>query len=122
MNLSFKIGILTKDPEQIKGTTKTLVKLVLAVKEKKKKKNGNRPTQFFNIAVWGVLADNCLKYLRKGSRVAVLGKDQQRSWEDEKGNKRYATEIVASEVEFISTPKYTTKEEVNEETDYDLPF
>ena len=79
MNLSFKIGILTKDPEQIKGTTKTLVKLVLAVKENYTNKNGNRPTQFFNIAVWGVLADNCLKYLRKGSRVAVLGKDQQRS-------------------------------------------
>lgn len=122
MNLSFKIGILTKDPEQIKGTTKTLVKLVLAVKENYTDKNGNRPTQFFNIAVWGVLADNCLKYLRKGSRVAVLGKDQQRSWEDENGNKRYTTEIVANEVEFISTPQYTTEEEANEETDYDLPF
>lgn len=104
MNITFKVGNLTKDPEKIEGMKDSLCKLNIAVRENYTNANGERPTQFFNIAVWGTLADNCLKYLKKGSKIAVVGKDQIRSWEQD-GVKKYVHEIVASEIEFITTPK-----------------
>lgn len=105
MNLSFKVGSLTKDPEKIKGIDKSLVKLSIIVKDNYTDKDGNRPAQFFNVSVWGALAENCLKYLKKGSKIAVMGKDQTRCWEDTEGVKHYAQEIIAQEIEFISSPK-----------------
>lgn len=114
MNINFVIGNLIKDPEKIEGTSKILVKLVIAAKGNYTNADGERPSQFFNIVVWGKLADNCYKYLEKGSKIAVVGKLQNRSWEDANGNKKYITEIVADEVEFISTNRH--------ENDDDLPI
>ena len=104
MNICFIIGTLTREPEQVQGTQKTLCKLNIAVNENYTTADGTRPVQFFNVSCWGVLADNCLKYLTKGSKIGVVGKMQTRSWEDN-GVKKYATEIVASEISFISTKK-----------------
>jgi single-strand DNA-binding protein len=53
---------------------------------------------------WDKLADSCGEYLKKGSKVLVEGEIQTRSWEAEDGSKRYATEIVARNVQFL-TPK-----------------
>lgn len=103
MNLSFIIGNLTKDPQKIE--TANVCKLNVAVNENFTKEDGTRPVQYFNVAVWNKLADICMKYLKKGSKVGVLGKIQNRSWEDDKGVKHYTQEIVASEIEFLSTPK-----------------
>ena len=61
--------------------------------------------QYFDIVVWGQLADNCVKYLGKGSKIAVVGKSQTREWTTKEGEKRYAREVVASEIEFLSTKK-----------------
>lgn len=105
MNLCFVVGNLTREPEEIKGTQKTLCKMCVAVSENYTKEDGTRPVQYFNITSWGALADNCLKFLTKGSKIAVLGKMQTRSWEDENGNKKYATEITATEIEFVYTKK-----------------
>ncbi|MBP5466948.1 MAG: single-stranded DNA-binding protein, partial [Clostridia bacterium] len=63
-----------------------------------------RETDFFNIAVWRGRAENCGKYLKKGNKVAVVGSLQNRSYEDKDGIKRNITDVVASEVEFL-TPK-----------------
>jgi single-strand DNA-binding protein len=105
MNISFVIGSLTKEPEKVEGNlSKTLARLNIAVRENYTDKDGNRPVQFFNVSVWGALAENCLKYLHKGSKVAIVGKIQNRMWEAD-GIKKYNTEIVASEIEFISTPQ-----------------
>ena len=117
MNYSFITGYLTKQPQEVKLEGKQLCKLSVAVKENYTV-DGERPTQFFNVAVWGVLATNCLRYLDKGSRVAVIGKLQTRSWEDE-GVKKYAVEIVATEVEFLSSPK---GKEMTPVEDENLPF
>ena len=106
MNLQILIGNLTKEPEKVETTgEKTLCKLAIAVNENYTDKDGNRPVQYFDIVVWGTLADNCIKYLGKGSKIAVLGKAQTREWTNKEGEKRYAREVVASEIEFLSTKK-----------------
>lgn len=131
MNVCYLCGNLTKGPEMIQGTEKPLCKFSIAVRENYTKEDGTRPSQFFNIAVWGKVGESCGKYLKKGSKVAVVGKIQNRSWEDKDGIKRYAIEIVASEIEFLSTQKKDdevkatplTDEEVNKMLDDDgFPF
>lgn len=123
MNLCYLIGNLTKEPEQIEGTQKSLCKLNIAVNSNYTTADGQRPVQYFNVAVWGVLADNCIKYLKKGSKIAVCGKLQTRTWEDNDGNKRYAQEIVANEIEFLTTPRKTgDMEELDDKASEDLPF
>jgi len=124
MNISFIIGNLTKEPQKIELDGKSLCKLNIAVNENYTK-DGERPSQFFSIAVWNKLAENCLKYLKKGSKIAVIGKIQNRTWEDDKGEKHYAQEIVATEIEFLSSPRAkedtpAEKEPIND-TDV-LPF
>lgn len=123
MNISILVGNLTKEPQKVELDGKSLCKLNIAVSENFTK-DGERPSQFFNVAVWNKMADICLKYLKKGSKVAVIGKIQNRSWEDKDGVKHYANEIVASEIEFLSTPK--ANDEIPKDTtpvnDDKLPF
>lgn len=104
MNICFTVGTLTREPEEVLGTPQKLCKLNIAVNENYTKEDGSRPVQFFNVSCWGIRAENCLKYLTKGSKIGVLGKMQTRTWEDN-GIKKYATEIVATEIEFIYTKK-----------------
>jgi single-strand DNA-binding protein len=121
MNEVILLGGLTKDPEQIQGTEKTLCKLNIAVSSNYTKEDGARPAEFFNIAVWGKLADNCLRYLKKGSRVVVAGALQNRVWEKD-GVKKYAVEIVAREVNFVSSPKKDEEQKMTPVKDDGLPF
>ena len=65
--------------------------------------NGERDAEFINIVVWRVQADNCHKYLKKGSKACVIGSLQTRNYDAQDGSKRYVTEVVAEEVEFLST-------------------
>lgn len=76
--------------------------------------DGNRETDFFNITVWRNRAEVCAKYLKKGSKVGIVGSLQNNIVEDGKGNRKTYTEINASEVEFL-TPK--AKEEPEEKTE-----
>ena len=101
MNKVFLIGNLTKDPEL--STTNSGInycRFTLAV-PKRFAQAGERDAEFINIVVWRVQADNCHKYLKKGSQCAVVGSIQTRSYEDNNGVKRYVTEIVAENVEFL---------------------
>lgn len=58
-------------------------------------------TEWFRVTAWGKLAETCAEYLSKGRLVYVEGRMQTRSWEDDSGNKRYATDLVANEVKFL---------------------
>jgi single-strand DNA-binding protein len=73
----------------------------VAVQRRFTNAQGERPADFFNIVTWRALAENCGKYLRKGSKVFVGGPIQNRTYEAQDGTKRYVTEIVADEVEFL---------------------
>ncbi len=99
------VGRLGKDPEvkQI-GQDQTVCKMVLATSESWMDKSGTKQekTEWHNVTVWGKLADICGKYLSKGKLAYVEGRLQTRSWEDQQGQKRYATDIVANTVQFLS--------------------
>lgn len=132
MNKLILIGNLTKAPEQ--GTTNSGVsycRMSIAVTRRFANADGERETDFFNITTWRAVAENCGKYLSKGSKVAIVGSIQNRTYEDKDGNKRYVTDIIADEVEFLSTkPKEEQGEietpkkraELKPIVDDDLPF
>lgn len=104
MNRCMLIGNLTKDPElRTTGSGVSVSTFSIGVSRRFPNQNGERESDFFNIVVWRKQAENCAKYLRKGSQVCVAGAIQNRSYDDRDGNKRYITEIVADEVQFLRT-------------------
>ena len=103
MNKCIFIGNLTRDPEhQTTGSGVSFCRFSIAVNRSYTNSSGEREADFINIVTWRGLADNCAKYLSKGRKVCVVGSLQTRSYDDKDGNKRYATEIVAEDVEFIN--------------------
>jgi single-strand DNA-binding protein len=90
--------------------------LSVATTEYTKGDDGNRKemTEWHRAVVWGTNAENCNKYLVKGSQVAVEGRLQTRQWEKD-GEKRYSTEIVAQRVEFLSAAGGKKSEEPRRE-------
>ena len=104
MNKVILIGNLTKDPELTTTNSGISVcRFTLAVSRRYVGTSGERETDFLNIVVWRNQAENCSKYLKKGSKCAVVGSLQTRSYDAQDGSKRYVTEITADEVEFLST-------------------
>lgn len=73
----------------------------------------NERTEWHRIVVWNKVAENCGKFLEKGREILIEGRIQTRQWEDNEGNKRYTTEIVAYNVKFLSGGR-KTKNQVNE--------
>ena len=103
MNKCIFIGNLTRDPEhQTTGSGVSFCRFSIAVNRSYTNSSGEREADFINIVTWRGLADNCAKYLSKGRKVCVVGSLQTRSYDDKDANKRYATEIVAEDVEFIN--------------------
>lgn len=105
MNKVIMIGNLTRDPEYATTPSGTpFCKFDIAV-NRSYKVDGEKQTDFFAVVTWRGLADNCRKYLTKGNKIAVVGELQTRSYDAKDGGKRYVTEIIASEVEFVQTTK-----------------
>lgn len=103
MNKAYLIGNITRDLELSKTTSGVSVThFSIAVNRPFVKDDGERETDFFNVTAWRGVAENCVKFLSKGSKVAVVGSLQNRSYEDKDGNKRTVTDVIASEVEFLS--------------------
>ncbi len=104
MNKIFLIGRLTKDPEITTTTSGVSVcRMSLAVTRRFTNADGERGTDFFNVVVWRALGETCHKFLKKGSQVAIMGNVQNRSYDATDGSKRYVTEVVAEEVEFLGS-------------------
>jgi len=103
MNKAILIGNLTKDPELKSLANGTSVcNFSIAVNRRFASQDGTRATDFFNVVAWRALGENCGKFLTKGKKVCVIGEIQTRSYDAQDGSKRYITEIVADEVEFLS--------------------
>ena len=112
MNKVILIGRVTKDVEL--ATTNngiSVCKFTLAVQRKYSNAEGEKDTDFINIETWRTTAENCHKYLKKGSRCAVVGRIQNNSYDAQDGTKRYVTLIVADEVHFLSSPSEKPQEE-----------
>src|SRR5262249_38842541 len=79
--------------------------LRLATSESWKDKNGQRQerTEWHRVVVWGKTAEICAKYLAKGRQVYIEGRIQNRNYDDKGGNKRYLTEVIANDVQFLSS-------------------
>ncbi len=111
MNKVILVGNLTRDPELTETPSGVAVcRFAIAVSRDYANSDGTRETDFFNITVWRGRAENCGKYLKKGSKVAIVGSLQNRSYEDKDGIKRNVTDVVANEVEFLS-PKSSTSDD-----------
>ena len=106
VNKVILIGHLGADPEmRYTPSGAGVCEFRLATSESWKDKNGQRQerTEWHRIVVWGKMAEICSKYLAKGRQVFIEGRIQTRSWDDKEGQKRYMTEIVANEVQFLSS-------------------
>jgi single-strand DNA-binding protein len=129
MNKVILMGRLTKDPEiRATATGMQVASFTLAVNRRFAKEEPK--ADFFNITAWNKTAEFVCKYFTKGQQVLVSGRLENRSWEDNSGVKRYATDVIAEEVEFADSKKQEDKEETKGDwqpmhetlTDADLPF
>lgn len=122
MNKLFLIGNLTKAPEGGKANDKTYAKLNIAINSYKQ--GEERHVEYFNVSVYGVQAENCLKWLEKGSKVAIVAQLRNRTYDDKDGIKRYVVDIIANEVEFMSKKQGNegSSAELEPIDEKDLPF
>lgn len=134
MNKVFLIGNLTADPQvSAFDSGHTACRFTIAVSRFTRSED-NR-TDFINIVTWDGLAQNCAKYLLKGSKVAVVGSIQTGSYEKD-GIKRQTVDIRAEQVEFLTRPNngatantgssvkenVNTLQEVEDDLDDGMPF
>ena len=98
-------GNLTRDPELRYTTGGTgVTTLGVAVNRRVKKgDNWESEANFFDVAVFGKSAENCAEYLRKGSGVLIDGDLVQRRWEAQDGQKRSKVEILARDIQFLTS-------------------
>jgi single-strand DNA-binding protein len=104
MNKVLLTGRLTRDPEmRALASGKHVTQFSVATNEYAG--NGKERPEFHNIVTWDRLAEICGRYLGKGQQVALEGRIQTRTWDDEKGARHWKTEIVANSVEMLSGRK-----------------
>jgi single-strand DNA-binding protein len=104
MNKVLLAGRLTRDPEmRALASGKHVTQFSVATTEYAG--NGKERPEFHNIVTWDRLAEVCGRYLGKGQQVAIEGRIQTRTWDDEKGLRHWKTEIVATTVEMLSGRK-----------------
>ena len=105
------VGNLCRDPDAktTSGGT-SICNLRLAVNSRTKDSSGEwrDSPNFFDVTVFGSLAEHCAQYLAKGRQVAIDGRLHWRSWEAKDGSKREAVEVVAESVQFIGTREDAT--------------
>ena len=104
MNKWTGTGRLTRDPE-IKNTTtgKAVANFTLAVDRRFKNQDGQKQADFINCQAWGKTAEVLGQYTQKGSRIGVVGRIQVRSYDAQDGTKRWVTEVIVDELEFLES-------------------
>lgn len=96
-------GRLTSDPELKQTQSGISVTTFGIAVNRKVKQGGNQEADFFNVTAWRQTAEFVSRYFRKGSSICVVGTLQNRTWTDNNGQKRYATDIIAEEVQFVDS-------------------
>ena len=131
MNKIIITGRCTRDPELRTMQDNVSVCTVTVAVDRRPDRNGERHADFIPCVFWRSQAEFVARYFTKGSRIAVSGRIQVRTYEDSNGNKRTTTEIVADDVEFVD-PKQTTGQQddrmtarqsaITPDSDISLPF
>lgn len=133
MNKVILVGNITKDPE-LKTTANDIAvcSFTIAVNRRFTNAQGEREADFINCVAWRQTAEFIAKYFHKGKKIGVVGSLQTRSYEDKNGQKRYVTEVVVDEAEFVERRQEqgtsmlpgaeVANEGFHEVDDPDLPF
>lgn len=131
MNRVVLIGRLTKDPDLrfTPGNGTAVTTFTLAV-DRRFSKDGQKEADFIPIVVWNKIAESSANYLSKGKLAGVSGRIQTRSYEARDGTRRYVTEVVADEVQFLEwgdkkqgqEPQQNNDDYVEIEDGEDIPF
>ncbi len=104
MNKVLLIGRLTTKPElRYTGSNLPYTRFSVAVNRNFTNSQGQREADFINVIAWRKQAENICNYLDKGSKVSVEGRIQTGSFDDKDGNKKYTTDVVADNVEFLDS-------------------
>ncbi|MFA7529508.1 MAG: single-stranded DNA-binding protein [Bacilli bacterium] len=125
MNKVILVGRLTKDPE-LRRTSSDIpfVLFTVAINRTYVNKAGERQADFINCVAWRNQAENLARYQRKGNLVGVEGSLQTRSYDDPNGVRRFVTEVVCDNVQFLE-PKSARGgdcySEYNDVSPYDVP-
>ena len=129
MNKAVIIGNLTRDPEaRATGQGTAVTTFTVAVARRFTNAQGEKETDFIPVVTWRGLAETCARYLKKGSKVAVMGEIRTHTYDAPDGSKRYVTDIQADEVEFLTPKQEQTQQEklpdfdALPDDDTDLPF
>ena len=99
------MGRLVADPELKQSSSGVSVTSFNLAVDRRYNKGEDKQCDFITIVAWRATAEFICKYFGKGQAILVCGELQTRSWEDKQGNKRYATEVVASEACFCEAKK-----------------
>ena len=125
MNNIQLIGRITKDLELKQGSNTSMCSFTIAV-NRKFAKEGQQKADFINVICFGKVAENLVKYQGKGSQIGVVGSLNIDQYQDQEGNNRTFTKVVANEIEFLSnvtTEKKTEELNFQEvDVDEDIPF
>lgn len=115
MNKIIINGRLTKDPELKTTTSGTSVSNIsVAVRRNYKNAEGNYDSDFINCTAFGASAELLNKYFKKGQEILISGHLQNRSWETETGEKRYATDVIIETIDFIGSKNNNTSSDGEE--------
>lgn len=130
MNKWTGTGRLTKDVEL--ATTSngvSVARFTIAVNRRFTNADGEREADFINCVAWRKTAEILAKYCQKGDRIGVVGELQTRSYEAKDGSKRYLSEIIVEEIDFLEKKKEDEKTQskphltpVDEDEQLELPF
>ena len=106
MNKVTLIGRLTKDPDLrfTPGAGTAVTTFTLAV-NRKFKREGQPDADFIQVVVWGKMAEATANYMTKGRQIGISGRIETRSYEAKDGTRRYVTEVIAEDVEFLGNKK-----------------
>ncbi len=111
MNNVMLIGRLARDPElKYTQSGSAVTSFTLAVSRRFANQNGEREADFINCVAWQKSAEFVANYFKKGQSMAVEGRLQVRSCDDKDGQKRYVTEVVVYQVEFVGSKNARTGE------------
>ena len=103
MNKVILVGRMAKDPELKQTSTGNVVGNFAVAVDRRFKRDGQPAADFFNVVAWNKPAELINQYLHKGDRIALNGRLQTRSYDAKDGSKRYITEVVLEEFDFIGS-------------------
>lgn len=119
MNKVILIGRLTRDPEsRMSQSNMEIARFSLACNSDFVNRNGEKETEFINCVAFNRLASTINRYCKKGTQVSCTGRIRNSSYEAQDGTKRYTTDVVVEQMEFLGSRGTTSENLVDNSTSY----